>query len=221
MDIATIKKGLSEPGKSQRGLARAMGIDPTAVSRLLNGQRQLKLHEVSKVKAYLGDSSPESTHSDMQNNAFARQESDLGSTSGSSAEGARHHRLPVLGMAECGPDGWAHFNGDLIEMVPMPANLVGVKGAYAVYIQGDSMDPRYRAGELAHIHPHKPITIGAYVLVQKKPKAPGEAPLAVIKELVRRSGSKIVLAQLNPAKTFEIKAEDVVSMHRVVGSAEA
>lgn len=219
MDIETIRKGLEKEGKSQRGLAVAMGIDPTAVSRLLNGQRQLKANEVPKVEAYL-NASPESTHKSKQNNTSLDRGVALASTGGGTAEGARLPQLPVLGMAECGPDGWSLFNGDLVELVTMPANLVGVKGAYGVYIQGESMSPRYRPGEIAHIHPHKPLTVGAYVLVQKKPKAPGEAPQAVIKELIRRSGSKITLAQYNPPKTFEIRVDEVVSIHRVVGSAE-
>jgi phage repressor protein C with HTH and peptisase S24 domain len=130
-------------------------------------------------------------------------------------------RLQVLGMAECGPDGWSLWNGDVIDMIDRPANLAGVPGAYAVYVVGASMEPRYHPGELVHIHPGKPLTVGAYVLVQRRPKNDGEPPLAVIKRLSRRTGSKIVLEQYNPPKTFEIKTDDIVSLHRVVGSGEA
>jgi phage repressor protein C with HTH and peptisase S24 domain len=131
-----------------------------------------------------------------------------------------HDRLRVLGMAECGADGWSLWNGDVIDLVDLPANLRGVPGAYAAYVVGASMEPRYHPGELVHIHPGKPLTIGAYVLVQRRGKD-GEAPLAVIKRLVKRSGAKIVLEQFNPHKTFEIRADDIVSIHRVVGSGEA
>jgi phage repressor protein C with HTH and peptisase S24 domain len=130
-------------------------------------------------------------------------------------------RLKVLGMAECGPDGWSLWNGDVIDMIPRPANLAGVPGAYAVYVVGASMEPRYHPGELVHIHPGKPLTVGAYVLVQRRPKNDGDPPLAVIKRLARRTGSKIVLEQFNPPRTYEIKSDDVVSIHRVVGSGEA
>jgi phage repressor protein C with HTH and peptisase S24 domain len=41
-------------GKSQRGLARAMGLDPSAVSRIFKGERRLHLNEIEKAKAYLG-----------------------------------------------------------------------------------------------------------------------------------------------------------------------
>lgn len=124
-------------------------------------------------------------------------------------------------MAECGPDGWSLWNGDIIDTINMPANLVGVPNAYGVYVVGDSMEPRYQEGEIVHVHPGKPVTVGAYVLVQKRPPAPGEPPQAVVKRLLRRSGTKVTLEQLNPHKTIDLKPDDIVSMHRIVGSSEA
>lgn len=137
------------------------------------------------------------------------------------AEPIVQDRLKVLGMAECGPDGWSLWNGDVIDMIARPANLAGVPGAYAVYVVGASMEPRYHPGELVHIHPGKPLTVGAYVLVQRRPRNDGDPPLAVIKRLARRTGNKIVLEQFNPPKSFEIRSDDIVSIHRVVGSGEA
>jgi phage repressor protein C with HTH and peptisase S24 domain len=137
-----------------------------------------------------------------------------------SARAASGEKLKVLGMAECGADGWSLWNGDVIDLIDRPASLAGVPGAYAVYIVGDSMEPRYHPGEVVHIHPGKPLTVGAYVLVQRRAKNDGEPPLAVIKRLVKRTGAKIVLEQFNPAKIFEIKTGDIVSIHRVVGSGE-
>lgn len=140
---------------------------------------------------------------------------------GKAARDARdQERVPVLGMAECGPDGWSLWNGDIIDTIPRPMNLVGAPKAYAVYIVGDSMEPRYYSGELAHIHPGKPVTIGAFVLVQLRPDHDGDTPKAVVKRLIKRSATKIVLEQYNPAKKFEIKTADIVSLHRVVGSGE-
>jgi phage repressor protein C with HTH and peptisase S24 domain len=130
-------------------------------------------------------------------------------------------KLKVLGMAECGADGWSLWNGDVIDLIDRPAGQAGVPNAYAVYVVGASMEPRYHPGEVVHIHPGRPIDIGAYVLVQRKPKASGEAPLAVIKRLAKRSGAKITLEQFNPPESFDIKAGDIVSIHRVVGSGEA
>jgi phage repressor protein C with HTH and peptisase S24 domain len=130
-------------------------------------------------------------------------------------------KLKVLGMAECGADGWSLWNGDVIDMVDRPASLAGVANAYGVYVVGGSMEPRYFPGELVLIHPGKPVTLGAFVLVQRKPKQDGEPPLAVIKRLIKRTASKITLEQFNPAKSFDIRSDDIVSVHRVVGASEA
>lgn len=138
-----------------------------------------------------------------------------------SARGATTEKLKVLGMAECGSDGWSLWNGDVIDLIDRPAGLIGVPNAYAVYVVGASMEPRYHPGEVVHIHPGRPVDVGAYVLVQRRPKANGEAPLAVIKRLAKRTGAKIVLEQFNPPKTFEIRTADIVSLHRVVGSGES
>ena len=129
--------------------------------------------------------------------------------------------LRVLGMAECGPDGWSLWNGEVIEMTSRPPNLAGAALAYAVYVVGDSMEPRYHSGELVYVHPGRPVDVGAYVLVQVKPKEDGDAPKAVVKRLVRRSATKVTLEQFNPKKTIELKSSDILSMHRVVGSGEA
>jgi len=129
-------------------------------------------------------------------------------------------KLKVLGMAQCGADGWSLWNGDVIDLIDRPASLAGVPNAYAVYVVGASMEPRYHPGEVVHIHPGRPIDVGAYVLVQRKPKSAGDTPLAIIKRLAKRTGARITLEQFNPPRTFEIKASDIVSIHRVVGSGE-
>jgi phage repressor protein C with HTH and peptisase S24 domain len=129
--------------------------------------------------------------------------------------------LRVLGMAECGPDGWSLWNGEVIEMTSRPPNLAGAAQAYAVYVVGDSMEPRYHSGELVYVHPGRPVDVGAYVLVQVKPKDDGDAPKAVVKRLVRRSATKVILEQFNPKKTIELKTSEIISIHRVVGSGEA
>lgn len=129
--------------------------------------------------------------------------------------------LRVLGLAECGPDGWSLWNGEIIEMTSRPPNLAGASQAYAVYVAGDSMEPRYHAGELAYIHPGRPVDVGSYVLVQVRPEVEGDTPRAILKRLAKRSTAKILLEQFNPPKTIELRTSEVISVHRVVGSGEA
>jgi phage repressor protein C with HTH and peptisase S24 domain len=129
-------------------------------------------------------------------------------------------RIPVLGIAEGGEDGWSLWNGETVDTVPTPPSLAGAPNGYATYVVGTSMEPRYYPGEVIYVHPGKPVTPGAYVVVQVKPKSDGEPPRALIKRLVKRTALKITLGQFNPEKTFDIALKDVVSMHRIVGSGE-
>ena len=59
--VAWIKDGLSRPGKSQNGLAEALDIDPSSVSRLLKGARQIKTREIELISSYLGYGPPADT----------------------------------------------------------------------------------------------------------------------------------------------------------------
>lgn len=139
-------------------------------------------------------------------------------TSGSNVVDWRRD-LPVKGMAECGPDGWSWLNGETIELTERPPNLAGALQAFAVYIQGDSMHPAIPQGAMAYIHPGRPIGIGDYVLVELK-AAPGEStPKAILKLLVKRSPSKIILEQLNPPRMVEVKTGEIEHIYKVVGLA--
>jgi len=54
MFIKWIRDGLLQPGKTQAGLARALGVDASAVSKLLRGVRKLDADEIAPAAAYLG-----------------------------------------------------------------------------------------------------------------------------------------------------------------------
>lgn len=50
---------LKQPGKSQSGLARHLGIQPSAVNKIVNGSRKLASHEVAGAAAYFGTATPD------------------------------------------------------------------------------------------------------------------------------------------------------------------
>ena len=53
-----LKEGLSQPGLSQRGLARAIAIDPASVTRMPQGRRKMRPEEGGPIARYLGISPP-------------------------------------------------------------------------------------------------------------------------------------------------------------------
>lgn len=46
---------LSEKNRSVRGLARHLGLDPSAMSRMLSGNRRMKMEEADKIASFLGE----------------------------------------------------------------------------------------------------------------------------------------------------------------------
>jgi SOS-response transcriptional repressor LexA len=130
-------------------------------------------------------------------------------------------KMPVFALGPKEADGWWSWSGEVTDYVVRPPALAATTHAYAVYVAGSSMEPRYYLGELVHIHPGKPVTIGAFVLVQIRPEAEGETPRASIKRLVRRTATSWRFEQFNPSKEIDVKAADVLSIHRIVGSAES
>lgn len=53
LTLEEIREGLAQPGKSQKGLAAAMGVDESTVSRLLSGKRPMRAHEIPVILGYL------------------------------------------------------------------------------------------------------------------------------------------------------------------------
>lgn len=56
--IAWIRRGLGRPGKTQRGLAEAIGRANSAVSMLLQGERDVRVDELPAMAAYFGVPKP-------------------------------------------------------------------------------------------------------------------------------------------------------------------
>lgn len=124
--------------------------------------------------------------------------------------------LPVLGEAAGGVDGQYLFNGNVLDWVACPPSLVNVPNAYAVWIDGDSMYPRFKSGELVYVHPGKPARRGDDVLVQVKPSEEDMPPRGFVKELVGYQGDRLLLKQFNPADVrIEFPKDDVISIHPI------
>lgn len=128
--------------------------------------------------------------------------------------------VPILGGASCGEDGLFEFNGQIHDHARRPDRLVGVKDVYALYVHGQSMSPWREPGELVYVHPHQPIKIGDYVVVQMKAESEGAPLAAYVKKLLRQSPTSITLCQFNPEKEIKIDRKKIASIHRVMNWSE-
>jgi phage repressor protein C with HTH and peptisase S24 domain len=127
--------------------------------------------------------------------------------------------FPVRGIALGGEGGEFTFNGGEIDIVRRPLALIGVDNAFAVYVAGDSMAPRFEPGELLFVHPGRPPQPGDDVLVESH-GGDGEPGACYLKRLVRRAGGKVVLGQFNPVREIRIDAKKVQAIHKVLTRAE-
>jgi phage repressor protein C with HTH and peptisase S24 domain len=124
-------------------------------------------------------------------------------------------RIPAYGQAVGGKDGEFILNGNRIVDVLAPPTLQGVPDAYAVYVVGDSMEPRYFAGEAVFVNPRLPVRRGDFVVAQVAVED-GEPPHAYIKRFVARESRILRLEQFNPKKTLEFPVGRVISVHRII-----
>ena len=125
------------------------------------------------------------------------------STDQRAGEGARsflaiHTRaliaVPLVGFAQAGAGGFfddAGFPaGDGWDLIELPGRAP--EGTYALGIQGDSMLPLYRHGDVLIVDPHAPVRKGDRVVV----KTTGGEVMA--KVLEKQTTKAVELASLNP-----------------------
>jgi phage repressor protein C with HTH and peptisase S24 domain len=55
---AWVREGLRKEGKTQAGLALALGVDQSAVSRMASGRRLVKAHEIALIADFLEEPPP-------------------------------------------------------------------------------------------------------------------------------------------------------------------
>ncbi len=123
--------------------------------------------------------------------------------------------LPIRGRAQGGDDGNMIIEEQPIDWTFRPADLQGVHGAFAVFVTGNSMQPKYANQDIAYIHPHKQPRAGRHVLVETSSHA------GFIKQFKRWDSNELVLQQYNPLKEIRIPRADVRRVMLVIGSIDA
>jgi phage repressor protein C with HTH and peptisase S24 domain len=220
MDTTWFHQALERAGVSQADLARHLRLAPSAISRMIKGERQMKLLEAVQIASFLGVAQEEvlrhageatapPTDADARRPGRGRPPA----TSVPSANLARGSELiPIRSAARGGNDQSMFLEDGPIGYTPRPANLEGVRAAYAIYMVGDSMEPRYEQGWLLHVNPFKPPVRGRDVVVYKR------GQIVLIKQFVGWEGGALVLRQLNPADILRIPRDEVIECHLVVGT---
>lgn len=125
-----VAKGLKKEGKTQVGLASAMGITQPQIYRLLQGERSLRVEEVRVVEHYLDEPFPFGQISERGGNRLL----DVNGMAG---------QMPVRHRVQAGV--WMEVDGALDENIgtipfARDPSYAPTREQYAVQVVGDSMD---------------------------------------------------------------------------------
>src|SRR5271166_5021756 len=138
MDGRWFHQALERVNATQADLARHLRLAPSAVSRMMKGERQMKQLETVHIAEFLGVSPEEVLRHAV--------EATVPPPGGELARGP--DQIPIRSAARGGGDQEMFLEDGPIGYTPRPANLGGVRSAYAIYMVGDSMEPRYQPGWL-------------------------------------------------------------------------
>jgi phage repressor protein C with HTH and peptisase S24 domain len=135
----------------------------------------------------------------------------------SNATRAASRRIPLIGLAQAGGDGFFDDGGYPVgggwDEVSLPE--VGDPNAYALEVSGDSMEPVFRDGDMVIVSPASPIRRGDRVVVRTND---GEV---MAKQLARRSARRVELRSLNPAHPdYSFDLAQVAWIHRIIWASQ-
>jgi phage repressor protein C with HTH and peptisase S24 domain len=199
------------------GLARRAGLDPTSFnkSKRLSADGRLRWPSTESIAKVL-----EATGASMEQfMSFMRP---AGATAASLPDGifaSQGNSIPLLGFAQAGAGGFFDDGGfpagqgwDVVEFPAGPSQKAGV---YALEVQGESMMPLYRDGDVLIVEPGAQVRRNDRVVVKTRE---GEV---MAKVLLRQSPRSIELLSLNPEhpnRTIELS--DVEWIARIIWASQ-
>lgn len=154
MDHKWLKDELARPGRSQAACARAIGLEQSAMNRIVNGGRKILADEARAILEYLRATS---------NGAPFAPPLD-----GLAPLGVNY--LPVLATVEAGAWREADEYSPRGEAeIPVVGGKMLAQGAFALLVQGSSMNELYPPGVHVIVEPWRggPLPYGSRVAVKR------------------------------------------------------
>jgi len=237
-----LARRLKELGKTGQGLANSLGINKSRISEIIGGRRGVKADEILTISNYLEMTEREviallsgvsvSVH---QGGAESSQPAAMSSAprmmprySGAFVPDTKDMPppstmpldVPVYGTAVGGFDSDFEMNGEIIDRVRRPSGLTNARNAFALYVVGSSMNPRYDEGDLVFVHPGRPPVPGSDVVVELHAKDEFGRTKALLKSYRGKTPNLLLLSQLNPVGDLEIPLTEVKQILRVLRTNE-
>lgn len=202
-----LKEQFEKTGKAQRGLAKLLGLDPSAVNRMVKGERLVKAHELRLARAYFESEDsdehmgtlPELPEMSLSRDMVAIPEYDVRASAGDG----------FVIVAETQKGIWPFSRDYISHELRLPISQLVI-----IEVIGDSMEPTLRSGDrvLVNLGDRRVSQPGIFILwdgdgtvVKRLELVPGSAP------------QKLLRISDNPLhRTFEVLAEETNIVGRVV-----
>lgn len=113
--------------------------------------------------------------------------------------------LPVMGTG-AGSNSGAFLlkTGSPIDYVRRPPGVSNRKDVFGIYVEGDSMEPKFEPGDLLICDPHRPARITEYVVVVVQLDESGDEE-AYVGRLLAKRGGNVSIEKLNPSSVLELQ----------------
>jgi len=195
----------------RKALATAIGVSERTLNAYIAGESSPQIDKLQRIADRAG----------VNLSWLVTGEGTEISTSSAAADNYKpiDKRIPIYGTAAGSVIGSIAIKQEPIGWTDRPRGLQSVTGAYALYVTGSSMEPRYFPGELIFINPHRPPRQGDIVIIQEQLAPDGET-LSYVKEFSRRNEKSIVTKQYNPPSNVEFMIQTVKDIHRVLTTNE-
>lgn len=213
--IEYLRAVMDKTGRDATNLARAIGMAPSTMTRHLDPAWEggIASNTLRKAEKLSGLPIPPGLAHARKNVYPGAARSDSIVTD---ARPTQHFSsnardsIPVRSAARGGDEQEMFLEDGPVDYVPRPHVLDNVKGAYALYMLGDSMSPKYEPGYTLYVNPFKPPRAGRGVVIFKKNNA---VLVKLFKSITR---TEIVLEQLNPRAELRIDRAEVDHVHLIV-----
>jgi phage repressor protein C with HTH and peptisase S24 domain len=193
MRLSDVRMRLGAMGKRQAWLARELELDPSLLTKTLDGKRALQPHERATMERIFGEI--------IEVNEIV--------TEPPPSRRRSADRIPVFGVPSGGEGRVVYDDQHILEWGEPPPFWSGAGSLIYVRMPGESMEPRYHDGEIV------PVRLGF-------PPARGEDCLIEFKDgtiqLACYDGTRdgfVFAKRYNPAGVQQIEATQVRALHAV------
>ncbi len=187
--IEWLGRMLRETGVTQAELAREIGVDPTVMSKMVNGKRKISADERARMAA----------HFDAFRQAGFQEEQAVFAL----ASGAR---APIYRSRAASPGEWAIDRAAGAIRLERPPDRAGnFLEVFGFHAPDDAAWPRYKIKEIVWVCPTEPVGPGDDALIVIKSKNSG-ALRGVVGELVSRSTTAIAYRDFTTRETRQVSS---------------